>query len=484
MAVPRARKGRSATIAAALSFVFPGAGQAYARRWRAALAFGLPAVAGLVVLATELNQGVSHLAARMFDPRVALTVLLVIVVLGTWRVIAVVHAWRITERTPTAWLALPLLIAVIVGTHGFAFVSTAAMLDAGDRIASGGDGLLEPAVQVPGPTASDAGTPAEPTATPAATPPGTVGYNPLPEDDPYYEPEDDPEPEIVEGSPPPFDVAAIDTQTDGWLNVLIVGIDWKPGRDSSRTDTMIVVSTNTQTGDVYMFSFPRDIAQVPMYSGGTYSGKLNTFAGYAQRNPDTFPDGGMKSLGYQLGYLLGIPIDYYAAVDIPGFEKVVKAVGGVTVNNEKDIADYYMNNRKGFFLKAGEHRLDAQQTLAYVRSRHGSSDFARARRQQQVLAALRKEMTRPEKLANLPGVIDSVSEVLRTDFPRDRLADLISLSEQVSDEPTASYVFRQPTWASFTPRSVTGHRSLTTLRVDKLRELSIEIFGERSLYNR
>ncbi|HVM30797.1 MAG TPA: LCP family protein [Candidatus Limnocylindrales bacterium] len=487
MAVPRSRAGRSAIVGAILSFILPGAGQAYVGDWSRAAFFGIPAVIGLLLAARELGQGVSHVAARLLDPAVAVGLLLLIVLLAAWRAWSVVHAWRVGRRTLGGAILMPVLLALIVGMHGFAFITTASMLGAGERIASDGDSLLEPVPPAFGATpAPSSRLPAggvtatgDPQALPSAPPSSTLA----PGEDPYEQYDDEPEPRVVAGPRPGYDVAAIDTQADGLLNVLIVGIDWKPGRDSRRTDSMIVVSVNTETGEVYMFSFPRDISHFPMYNGGTYEGKLNGFASYANRHPGQFPDGGLKSLGYQLGFLLGIPIDYYAAVDIPGFEKVVEAVGGVTVNNPKAINDTYIDGGKGFHLPAGKHRLNAADALRYVRSRHGSSDFARAQRQQQVLSALRREMTKPDQIGNLPSIMDAISGVLRTDFPRDRLTELIKLSEKVSDEPTNGYVFRPPTWATFTPRTETT-RSITQLRVERLRELSLELFGEKSLYNR
>ncbi len=62
---------------------------------------------------------------------------------------------------------------------------------------------------------------------------------------------------------------------------MLVGIDWRPGRDSKRTDTILVVSANSDTGEVLMFSFPRDTQRFPLYKGGTYNGKINTFARFA-----------------------------------------------------------------------------------------------------------------------------------------------------------------------------------------------------------
>jgi LCP family protein required for cell wall assembly len=513
MAVPRRQYGRSAAVAATLSFLLPGAGQAYVRRWRPALLFGVPGLIMTALLLGEIGRGPAQLAGRLLDPAVALAMLAATLFVAGLRIASVLHAWGSARRTPAAWVVLPLLLVLTIGSHGFAFVGTASMLGAGDRIASGGDSLLEgPSALLPVPVAMGTPTP-RPTSAPSpgqvahpgSVPPGAPageaspgpGATPAPlgrprpgpdvntDADPYNdeEPEDDLEPNIVSGPAPEFDVSTIETQADGLLNVLIVGIDWRPGRESRRTDTMIIVSVETDTGAVRMFSFPRDISHFPLYTGGTYEGKLNSFAGYASRNAQKYPDGGLKSLSYQLGFLLGIPVDYYAAVDIPGFENVVRAVGGVTVNNEKEIRDTYIDGGSGFFLPAGKHRLNAEDTVKYVRSRHGSSDFARAARQQQVLSALRREMTRPEKLANLPGIMDAISAVLRTDFPRDRLAELIALAEQVDEDATESYVFRKPYWAKFTPRTETT-RSVTALRIDRLRELSIRLFDSKSLYKR
>ncbi len=491
MAVPRRKARTSATVAATLSFFLPGAGQAYARRWRPAVIFGLPMLVVVLLVGAELSQGISRLAARLLDPSVAISVMVAAVVLGVWRALAVVHAWQIARRTPFRSRVVPLLLTLIVATHGYAFVSASAMLDAGDRIASGGDSLLEPVAASPSPRAplfagSSASSPRSTAPPSGATVEPSASGNPEADEDPYNDEEgyEEEEPTIIGGPPAEYDIEAIATHSDGLLNVMIAGIDWMPGRTSRRTDTLIVVSVDIQSGDVYMFSFPRDLADFPLYTGGTYSGKINSFAGFASKKPQKFPDGGMKSLAHQLGYLLGIPIDYYAAVDIPGFEKVVDAIGGVTVYNEQAINDHYIHGGRGFFLPVGEHRLNAAQTLDYVRSRKGSSDFARARRQQQVLAALRREMIRPDKLASLPSIVNSIGQVLRTDFPSDRLGELIALSEKVKDDPTGKYVFRQPDWAMFYPRSEERRRSLTTLRIDKLRELSLELFGEKSLYNR
>jgi LCP family protein required for cell wall assembly len=478
MAVPRHQPpARSASAAVVLSFLVPGLGQLYARRWRAALGFALPVVLFAAIAVHESSQGPAHLVGRLLDPAIGVALVIALVGLAAWRIAAVLDAWRTGRRTLLSWTLVPSLVLVIVGTHGFGAINAAALVGAGERI-FGADTLLDDPPPVPpgvpaGSSAPGASSEPPPSVDPQATVP--PGYEDYP-DEVFPEPE----PVINAGPAPAFDIAAIDEQADGLLNVLLVGIDWKPGRDHRLTDTMIVVSVNADTGAVYMFSFPRDVAEFPLYDGGTYSGKLNSFAGYAHKHRDRYPDGGMQSLAYQLGFLLGVPIDYYAAVDIPGFEKVVRAVGGVTIHNDRPIDDSYT----GFKLPVGEHRLNAEEALMYVRSRKGSSDFARARRQQVVLAALRREMLRPAKLPSLPAVVDAVADVVRTNFPRDQLGELLALAERVEDQPTNSWVFKFPEWAHHPPRTETNGRSLMFLRLDLIEQLSLELFGERSLYSR
>jgi anionic cell wall polymer biosynthesis LytR-Cps2A-Psr (LCP) family protein len=179
---------------------------------------------------------------------------------------------------------------------------------------------------------------------------------------------------------------------------------------------------------------------------------------------------------------LGVPIDRYASVNLPGFKSVIEAVGSITVNNPSPIND----RKNNFYLTAGEHRLDADAALLYVRSRYGpaNNDFVRARRQQQVLGALRKELLRTDRIVELPGRIDAISRVLNTDFPPSQLNEVMRLADIVSSEPTGSWVFSSPRWAVHPPMSETGGRWVIRLKLDLIAQLSRELFGSKSLYSR
>jgi LCP family protein required for cell wall assembly len=466
-------RDRSGAVAACLSLLFPGLGQAYEGRRRAAITFALPVLIVLVSLvAIFLIHGAIY---RLLDPSVLLAMLVLAVLLGLWWIAGIIDAWLHGRHGGgSSQAVVVLLVLILVGVDAFAGLQLWRVRNAMIDITSvAGDPTLNnpteaPITPTPGVT--------DPNATPGPSP--TLPSNYV---DPSDEPSDDPSPSIAAGPTPSIDITKLDAQDDGWLNVFLAGTDQGlPGHVGARTDTMVVVSINSTSGDVYMFSFPRDLQTLPLYNGGTFEGKLNTLAGASKLYPEKFPEPGMPSLAYEVGYLLGVPIDYYAVVNTSQFIGVVAAVGSVTVCNEHQIDDEHLQ----FHLTPGLHTLGPDDALRYVRSRHGQAggDFARARRQQQVLTALRKEILKPENLARLPDLIEAMSQVVNTNFPPDQIGQLVELANQVSAEPTGSWVFKDPQWADFMTRRETGGRQVLTPRIDRIAGLSVSIFGDKSLY--
>ena len=199
------------------------------------------------------------------------------------------------------------------------------------------------------------------------------------------------------------------------------------------------VDPEAKTG--VMASLPRDLARFPLWKGGTFTGKINSLMSYARRHPEEFPDGPTTTLVKEVGYLVGVPVHYYAAVNLEGFVTLIDLVGGVTVDNERAINDPayggWTDGRKiGFYLPAGKQRLDGQEALAFVRSRKGAgdNDFTRARRQQQLLLALQKKMTDPAMLPKLPAILDAAGDTLKTNFPASRLSEMLDLGRSIEDD--------------------------------------------------
>jgi len=482
---PRVRSG---AIAAALSFVFPGLGQAYLRHRRAALIFGGPVLLLFLGLALWIaGAGLTRVGLKFLDPTIALFGALAVLVVGLWWIGAIVNAWRAGRRGPGTAFAVPLLLICVVGAatlYGTDWMYRLSVADRGFNdspdVTLGDNSSPSPfssvIAQVPTPSGSHLAT-----ATPTASPSGYNDYGVDPTEPPAT---------IQPGPSPTFDITRIDAQNDGWLNVLLMGIDTRCAGGpvtGANSDSMIVVSANAATGDVYMFSFPRDIAKFPLYVGGTMPGywKLNSFAGWTKSAPSYFPEPGQPSLAYEIGYLLGIPIDYYASINICGFPQLIDALGGVDVCNAHTIDDPgypWGNGQYGFHLDPGPYHFDGATALAYARSRHGSSDFARAKRQQQLLTAIRKAVMEPQNLARLPDIVAALSGVVHTNFPPDQIDQLLSLANQLESAPTAEYVFSSPEWAQHLPRGLTNGRSVEFLRLDKVAALSEQVFGDKSLY--
>jgi LCP family protein required for cell wall assembly len=272
------------------------------------------------------------------------------------------------------------------------------------------------------------------------------------------------------------------------INILLTGIDSSERREHALTDTLIVVSVDPVTGDVAMVSFPRDIARFEQPDGTIFKkGKINSLMTYADNHPKEYPDGGLPTLISQLGYLLGVPIHYYAAVDLEGFRKLIDAVGGVTIDNPKAINDPsyggWLDGHVGFRLSKGVHHLDGENALAYARSRKGAgdNDFTRARRQQQLLVALRARLTDPTLLPQLPAIIEAGSKTVRTNFPRERLEEMLAVGRAIESDDGIDRFVLGPPYAKNPPPGTPGGYQLI-IDMDRLAKLSIKLFGADSRY--
>ncbi|HEY3411656.1 MAG TPA: LCP family protein, partial [Armatimonadota bacterium] len=184
---------------------------------------------------------------------------------------------------------------------------------------------------------------------------------------------------------------------------------------------------------------------------------------------------------------VGVPIHYFAAIDLQGFRRMVDAVGGVTVDNPKAINDPrydWLDGTSGFYLDAGPVTLNGRTALAYARSRQGigDSDFTRAARQQQLLVALRSKLTSPDMITKLPDIIKAAGDTVRTNLPTDRFDEFIALARAVKTEAINRTVLTYPI-AFHPPTSSTGGVWTLQLHMDKVADLSKKLFGSDSRYS-
>lgn len=211
--------------------------------------------------------------------------------------------------------------------------------------------------------------------------------------------------------------AAAWTGTDR-VNILLMGVDNRNNDPHPRSDSMVVVSIDPVTKTARMFSIMRDTwYKIPGYGFE----KIN--AAYALGGPDL----AIKTVSTYLQ----IPIHYYVKTDFQGFEKIVDAVGGVTIDVEKDM-DYIDDGVYDIHLKKGVQLLDGKHALMYVRFRHDAmSDFARTDRQRKFLVALAEKLKTPGSLVKLPSVLDAIRPYVDTNMQLDDMLKLGKLMAEV-----------------------------------------------------
>ncbi len=192
------------------------------------------------------------------------------------------------------------------------------------------------------------------------------------------------------------------------LNVLVLGVDSRGvAADTQNTDTMIVLSLDPVNRTAAMLSVPRDtLAAIP----GHGRDKVNS----------AFALGGPELSQRTIEDLLGIRINSYVLINFEAFTKIVDSVGGVMVDVKRPIRDEsYPTADFGverLSIQPGTQLMDGDVALKFARSRHDSNDFSRARRQQDVISAMRSRLATDGMLARVPGIVSDVGSAVETNF--------------------------------------------------------------------
>lgn len=222
-------------------------------------------------------------------------------------------------------------------------------------------------------------------------------------------------------------------EKEGRINILFLGAagEHKPG--GNLTDTVMVMSIDMKNKKVALLSLPRDLyVQIPESQSFTKINSLYTI-GIKQNQ-------GADLIKASVEKITGLNIDYYVAVDFDGFEKVIDDIGGINVISTFDINDtrYPGPNYsyETFTLSKGMHLLDGKTALKYVRERHSDpeGDFGRAKRQQQVIQAVKNKMFSVKTLLNvvtLNDILTTLGDNIRTDISFDEIDRFITISKEV-----------------------------------------------------
>ena len=220
---------------------------------------------------------------------------------------------------------------------------------------------------------------------------------------------------------------------DNWMNVLLLGTDERSLSEPARTDTMIIASINTSTGQVKLTSLLRDTAvefkDVGKYSGTYRLNAANYFGG---------PNYAMKIINEYFD----MNIQYYASVNFYGFTRIAEALGGIDVDiTEAEMNEIERKQKYQAIVAAtmgideanipNEHlttygantHLNGRQTLAYARVRYVDNDITRAERQRTVIIKLTEKL-RGRTAAEILALLTTLSGNVTTNMDLNTIGEI------------------------------------------------------------
>lgn len=214
--------------------------------------------------------------------------------------------------------------------------------------------------------------------------------------------------------------------TAGRTNLLLLGMGGKGHEGAELTDSMVVVSIHHQSKKATLISVPRDLYSEP------YQTKINAVYYYGEQKQ---PGGGLLLVKAAVEEMTGVPIHYAFTIDFTGFKQAVDLLGGIDVNVEHSFDDYKYpipgqenaqpesDRYEHLHFDAGWQHLDGDRALKFVRSRYAEgeegTDYARSRRQQKVMLAIRDKVIssgtflQPEKISD---ILNLYGQYIHTDL--------------------------------------------------------------------
>ncbi|MGF1518745.1 MAG: LCP family protein [Nodosilinea sp.] len=186
------------------------------------------------------------------------------------------------------------------------------------------------------------------------------------------------------------------------------------------SDSMLLLRFNPQTEQLVVLSLPRDTRT---YVRGRLT-KLN------EANRDGGPALTAESVSDLLG---GVAIDRYVRINVQGVEKLIDALGGVTVNVPQDMK--YQDDSQHLYinLKAGEQALNGDQALQFLRFRYDAhGDIGRIQRQQTFMRALTEQTLNPATITRLPKILSVIQSNVDTNLSVEELLALVGYGAQIN----------------------------------------------------
>lgn len=266
----------------------------------------------------------------------------------------------------------------------------------------------------------------------------------------------------------------------GRVNILLLGMGGDKHQGGDLADTIMVASINTKTNEMAMISIPRDL----YVKIGDYGyNKINAAYAYGEQYKYQGEKGGGAALMKDLiEENFDLPIHYYARIDFPGFSKAINTIGGVDINVEEDLYDPFYPG--GLFqISKGEKHMDGTVALRYARSRETTSDFDRARRQQEVIMSAKDKTMSAETLLNpkkMNELLDILGDHIKTDFQVWEIERLARLGKDIDKSKVINKVLDNGPGGALVSGNINGMYVLQpkTGNFDEIKNIMKNIFTD------
>jgi LCP family protein required for cell wall assembly len=262
--------------------------------------------------------------------------------------------------------------------------------------------------------------------------------------------------EVVQALEPSPGTIAYKLKHGQRVNILLLGRGGYENDAPFLTDSVMAVTIDPASNRVMLLSIPRDLVvrmnlQDP--ASRTWANKINAAYEVPYTNviccvakQYTGRDGGGHAAEHEVGKITGLTFDKYIAVDFIAFRDMVNALGGVDIclTTALDDTSYpdYTGGYHPIHFRAGCQHLNGEQALEIARSRHAvqaaqSSDFGRARRQQDIMEAIKKKTTSVNGFSKAPQLLSALQKNITTDMS---ITDMKAIYDWGKNLPNTSII--------------------------------------------
>jgi len=273
--------------------------------------------------------------------------------------------------------------------------------------------------------------------------------------------------EVVQAVDPSPGTIAYKLKHGQRVNILLLGRGGYENDAPFLTDSIMAVSIDPNTSRVMMLSIPRDLV-VPMNLQSNpnriWTNKIN--AAYEVPYTDIIccvasqysgANGGGYAAEHEVGKVTGLTFDRFIAVDFKAFRDMVNALGGVDICLSTNLDDWSYPDYSGGYhpihFKAGCQHLNGEQALEIARSRHAvqpdqASDFGRAKRQQDIMQAIKKKATTVDGFAKAPQLLSALQKNINTDMSPTDMKAIFDWGKNLPDSSIIRVALTAPSGAA------------------------------------